>query len=147
MRIQLRKKQVRRRRGFTLMEVLLVLAILVILGSLVTVGYFKIQQNANFDMAKNQIRSLGTAVDAYQLHVGSFPNGDQGLDALRIAPPDVPQGKWRGPYIDKELPLDPWGRAYIYELAQTPNGDPSYKISSNGQDGQQGTADDVFLPQ
>jgi len=128
------------------MEILLVLAILVVLGSLVTVGYVKLQQNAMIDSTKTQIRMLEQAVGQYRLDVGSYPTGDQGLEGLRIQPPDAPAGKWRGPYLQSEVPNDPWGNPYVYEEIQDQLGEPSFRIMSLGPDRANGTADDVVLP-
>ncbi|MEX2174375.1 MAG: type II secretion system major pseudopilin GspG [Pirellulaceae bacterium] len=139
----IRRRNRRRRRGFTLMEVLLVLAILVVLGSLVTVGYFKIQQGAYADAAKNQIRAFDTAIQGYTLAIGTPPSTEQGLDALLNAPSDLRQvSKWRGPYLGKDtLPLDPWGNGYQYELIDASQA--TFRIWSNGPDNQAGTEDDV----
>jgi general secretion pathway protein G len=129
-----------RRRGFTLMEVLLVLAILVVLGSMVTVGYMQIQRNANRDAAKGQIGLLEDAVQLYALNVGTCPTTQQGLLALREAPSDLKNAaKWAGPYLSEELPIDPWGQAYQYEQISA----EEFKIWSNGPDGQQGSEDDI----
>jgi general secretion pathway protein G len=136
----------RRRRGFTLMEILLVLAILVVLGSLVTFGYVTIQRNAMMDSAKTQIRMFEQAVDMYRLDVGKYPSGDQGLQALRLQPPDAPVNKWRGPYIQVEIPTDPWGNAYQYQEITDSLNQPSFEVMSNGPDGANGTADDIRLP-
>lgn len=136
----------RRRRGFTLMEILLVLAILVVLGSLVTFGYVTIQRNAMMDSAKTQIRMFEQAVDMYRLDVGKYPSGDQGLQALRLQPPDAPVNKWRGPYIQVEIPTDPWGNAYQYQEITDSLNQPSFEVTSNGPDGANGTADDIRLP-
>jgi general secretion pathway protein G len=129
------------RRGFTLMEVLLVLAILVILGSFVTVGYVQLQKTANRDAAKSQIHMLESAIQHYALAVGSCPSTEQGLAALREAPSDLGTraNKWQGPYLTKPPPLDPWGQAYQYEATDSEN----FKIWSNGPNGQQGDEDDV----
>lgn len=130
----------RRRRGFTLMEVLLVLAILVILGSFVTVGYIRLQKNANIDATKSQITMLEDAVQLYTLAIGTPPSTQQGLEALRVQPSDLRNpAKWQGPYLDKELPLDPWGAPYQYEQISP----EEFKIWSDGPDGQQGSEDDV----
>jgi len=130
----------RRRRGFTLMEVLLVLAILVVLGSMVTVGYMQIQKNANKSAAQSQIGLLEGAVQFYALNVGTCPTTQQGLLALREAPSDLKNAaKWAGPYLAKELPIDPWGQPYQYEQISA----EEFKIWSNGPDGQQGSEDDV----
>lgn len=130
----------RRRRGFTLMEVLLVLAILVILGSFVTVGYVQLQRQANINAARGQIGMLESAVDHYTLAIGTPPNTQDGLEALRNAPQGLPNPrKWTGPYITEQLPLDPWGQPYQYEQIDN----ETYKIWSNGPDGQQGNEDDI----
>jgi general secretion pathway protein G len=136
----------RRRRGFTLMEILLVLAILVVLGSLVTFGYVTIQRNAMMDSAKTQIRMFEQAVNMYRLDVGKYPSGDQGLQALRLQPPDAPVNKWRGPYIQVEIPPDPWGNPYQYQEITDSLNQPSFEVMSNGPDGANGTADDIRLP-
>ncbi|MCI0396793.1 MAG: type II secretion system protein GspG, partial [Chloroflexi bacterium] len=99
------RRRHRRRRGFTLMEILLVLAILVILGALVGVSFMKLRQNALIDSAKIQINLLEQSVKHYQIDVGNYPTSLSGL----IEPGDAPQGKWRGPYFEgTQLPLDPW---------------------------------------
>lgn len=133
----------RRRRGFTLMEILLVLAILVVLGSLVTIGYVTVQKNAYANVARTQIKMLDDAVKLYRLKVGKYPSGDQGLEALRVEPPDAPAGKWQGPHLEIDVPPDPWGNAYIYEETQDQYGEPSFQIMSLGPDGTNGTADDI----
>jgi len=109
------------------MEVLLVLAILVILGSMVGIFIVGMQREAFRDSARVQIAPLETALDAYRLHVGSYPN-----DLTNPA-------KWRGPYLKKQVPPDPWGNPYQYELL-TPD---EYRIWSWGPDGADGTEDDV----
>ena len=79
-------------------------------------------------------------MNAYRLHVGSYPNGTQGLNALLEPPADLKNpAKWRGPYADDTIPNDPWGNPYQYELL---NADV-YRISSWGSDGVNGTDDDI----
>jgi general secretion pathway protein G len=131
----------RRRRGFTLMEVLLVLAILVILGSLVTVSFVKMQAQAYKDSAKSQITLLEDAVNMYTLNIGTCPTTQQGLDALLVAPADLPNpAKWAGPYLDKQqLPVDPWNGPYQYEQLAP----DQFRIWSNGPDGTSGSEDDI----
>jgi general secretion pathway protein G len=130
----------RPRRGFTLMEVLLVLAILVVLGSMVTVGYLQLQKNANKDAARSQISMLEDAVQLYALQVGSCPSTQNGLEALRVAPSDLRNpAKWAGPYLTSALPNDPWGQPYQYEALSA----EEFRIWSNGPDGQQGNEDDI----
>jgi general secretion pathway protein G len=125
------------------MEVLLVLAILVILGSLVTVGYMKVRTNAFRDAARNQIKNIDSAVMTYALAIGQCPTTEQGLEALRVAPSDLKNPrKWAGPYLGKQnepLPKDPWGNDYQYEATSTED----FKVWSMGPDQQTGTEDDV----
>jgi general secretion pathway protein G len=143
------RKRRSRGSGFTLMEVLLVLAILVILGSMVTYYFARIQKTASEDAARTQIGMFEGPLDLYRMNVGSYPTTTQGLEALRRPPADlaVPT-KWRGPYVQKEIPADPWGRPYQYELLSN---DPTgvdvgslpYRIWCYGNDGIEGTEDDV----
>lgn len=130
----------RRREGFTLMEVLLVLAILVILGSLVVANFSGVFASSKIKAAKAQISAFETQLDIYQLDIGSYPTNEQGLQSLREAPPDLADpAKWQGPYAKKNIPVDPWSNEYIYELL----GPNQYRIASAGPDGQVGTEDDV----
>ena len=128
-----------RRRGFTLLEVLLVLAILVILTSTVSFYFVGAQKKANIRAATVQINAIQQLLNSYHIDVGSFPTNEQGLDALQNPPAGVPNNKWAGPYGEKAIPPDPWGNPYQYEL--TPP--ESYRIWSFGPDGQDGSADDV----
>ena len=101
--------------GFTLIEVLLVLVILVVLASLAVVAYGPIQRRANVNAAKVQVDLFATALDSYQLAVGSYPSTAAGLQALRTPPADLQSAdKWDGPYLAKDIPLDPWGKTYQY---------------------------------
>jgi general secretion pathway protein G len=130
----------RRRRGFTLIEVLLVMAILVILAGLVTVSYINIQKNSQINAVKAQIGLFEQALDTYRLNVGTYPSTAQGLAALQQPPPDLPNpSKWLGPYITKQIPLDPWDSPYQYELldVDTP------RIWSVGPDQTDNTEDDI----
>ena len=129
-----------RRSGFTLMEVLLVMAILVVLGSLVGVGYVKIQANSKISAAQTQVNMLESVVKLYMLDVGSCPTTQEGLNALLQAPSDVAPEKWRGPYFEKQLlPKDPWNNDYQYEALSA----EQFRIWSNGPDGQPGSPDDI----
>lgn len=124
----------RRARGFTLMEVLLVLAILVILGSLAVNVFSGVQRSANINAAKAQIGLFASGIEKYQFAVGQFP---QSLDGLRTLPADVDPGKWTGPYMNKDGPyIDPWDREYVY-LPDTG------EVRSTGPDGQDSTGDEL----
>jgi general secretion pathway protein G len=128
-----RQRKLGRRLAFTLMEVLLVLAILVILGGMVGLMYQNVQGGANVKAAKTQINLLQQAVKMYQLNVQDLPAD---LNAL-ISNPGMDDAEWGGPYIEK-LPQDPWGQPYNYTIQ-----DGKAVISSNGPDKQANTADDI----
>ncbi len=132
-----------RRRGLTLIEILLVLMILVILASLAVIAIGPIQRGAYIRAAKAQIDIFKTPLQAYRLDLSTFPTTAQGLEALRNLPSDLAAPtKWNGPYLDRDVPLDPWSNPYRYEypgkyLVDEPD------IWSYGPDGVDGTEDDI----
>lgn len=131
------------RRGFTLVEVLLVLVILVVIASLAVTAYGPIQKRAYINAAKTQIGAFETPLEAYRLNVGDYPSTEQGLEALRTAPGDLANSdKWAGPYLGKPVPLDPWDQPYQYEYPGTHEEDRP-DIWSMGPDMMNGTDDDV----
>jgi len=128
-------KRRRPRNAFTLVEVLLVLAILVILGAMVGVGVVQVQKTANKRAAQAQIGMLKETVDLYHVDMGTFPDS---LDDLRVQPANLRNpDKWH-PFMDKDVPADPWGNSYQYER----NGD-EFRIYSFGPDGSEGSNDDI----
>ena len=134
------KRPRRRQRGFTLIEVLLVLAILVILGSMVGVFIMRAQDTAYEDSALSQIKMFEGPMEWYRLDVGAYPNPSQGgLTSLKQPPTDGASQKWRGPYM-KEIPIDPWGQPYQYELGSDGR---SFRIWSTGPDRANNTDDDI----
>lgn len=127
-------------RGFTLMEVLLVLVILVLLGGTASVFFINIQKNAYMDTARTQINSFKQALDLYRMDVGSYPSEQEGLQALINPPTSVANpAKWRGPYLKDAIPLDPWDSPYIYRLIDA----NTVQVISVGPDKMEGTADDI----
>ncbi len=123
-------QRTQRERGFTLIELMVVLTILAMLAALVVPRLFKNVDKAKANAAKTQIAELEQILDHYRLDVGSYPTTQIGLEALRTKPTGV--DKWDGPYVTKEIPLDPWGRAYLYK---SPGDHGDYDLMSYGADG------------
>lgn len=140
------KHHPRRRRGFTLLEVLLVVGILVALAAIALPGLIGVQAGAQIDEARLQVGALEKAFQTYFVHNGSFPTTEQGLAAL-VSVPNPPPRAWRGPYLDNPNPTDPWGMPYRYQFPPTrnPNNGVAAKpdIWSDGPDRQSGTSDDI----
>ena len=133
------------RRGFTLIEMLVVLAILVLIMSMVGPRILGSRDKANVSAAKGQIEMLQASLEHYTLDMNDFPSTEQGLAALVEAPADEEaKTKWEGPYINKStIPKDPWGRDYHYEYPPTHGTDKHPDIWSVGHDGEENTDDDV----
>lgn len=119
--------------GFTLLELLVVVAIIGMLAAYVGPRYFSQLSKSEVAVAKAQIEAFSKALDQYRLDTGRFPTTEQGLAALMAAP--AGNKKWNGPYLSKEIPLDPWGDAYAY---RAPGGKGDYEIISYGKDGTPG---------
>jgi general secretion pathway protein G len=127
------EKQKRNISGFTLIELLIVMVIISLLAALVAPRFFGQEKKAKQRGAKGQIALLESAVDTYRLDIGRYPTSEQGLKALRERPDGI--DKWDGPYLRKELPLDPWGNPFVYE---SPSEHGEYAIISYGADGKPG---------
>ncbi|MEE9280668.1 MAG: type II secretion system major pseudopilin GspG [Myxococcota bacterium] len=127
-----------RQLGFTLIELMVVIAVLGMLAALVAPNVFRHVGTAKESAARSQIELLGAALDAYRLDNDVYPTTAQGLEALRREPQSSPRPRnWRGPYLRKEVPLDPWGRAYLYRSPGTANA-WGYDLLSYGRDGRDG---------
>lgn len=124
---------VREQRGFTLLELLVVIVIIGLLASLVAPKYFNQVGRSNSGVAKAQIDALEKALDQYRLDVGSYPSTELGLAALTTRPQNLE--RWQGPYLKKVAPPDPWGRSYQYK---SPGDHGDYDLYSWGADGQPG---------
>jgi general secretion pathway protein G len=128
-----------RRRGFTLIELLLVLVILGVLAGIVVPRFGGQTKRARETAATTQISSFKTALNAYEVDMGAYPKGKDGLRELVSAPRNAKN--WRGPYMET-LPKDPWGNDYIYECPGKHNPN-SFDLMSMGEDGRVGGDDDI----
>lgn len=125
------------RQNFTLIEVVVAIVIVVTMASVAAPIYLNYIKSANVKAAKTQIKELENALTGYRLDVGSYPDGEDGLEALVENLQD--EEKWNGPYIRPRVPKDPWGNDYIY-VCPGENGD--FDLSSYGADGQPGGEDE-----
>jgi general secretion pathway protein G len=130
----------KRNQGFTLVELLLVLAILATLAAIVLPKFSGRSEQAKYTAAQSQISNFDLVLDAFEVDNGYYPDGKDGLQSLVVSPKD--SDEWRGPYLKQGIPLDPWGAEYIYEYPGKQNED-SYDIMSMGADGREGGNDDV----
>jgi len=123
----------RAQRGFTLLELLVVMVIIGLLAAYVAPRYFSQVGRSEVRSAQAQIASLRSALDTYRLDMGGYPSTDQGLAALTTRPANAP--RWNGPYLQKAAPPDPWGKPYQY---RSPGEHGEFDLLSFGKDGQPG---------
>ena len=124
--------------GFTLIEILVVITVIAILAAVVSPMVFRNVGDAKGSAARAQIEIFGLALDSYRLDNDYYPSTEQGLDALQHEPTGDPTARnWRGPYLKKGVPLDPWGRAYLYKSPGDTNSQ-AYDLETLGRDGRPG---------
>jgi len=124
--------------GFTLIELLVTIAIIATLAAIVAPALFGNVGEARRNSARSQVQILSLALDAYRLDNDAFPTTDQGLEALRTMPVSgAPPANWKGPYLRQLVPMDPWGRPYVYTAPGVAN-PSSYDLYTLGKDGKPG---------
>lgn len=122
-----------KRRGFTLLELLVVMVIIGLLAGYVGPRYFSQIGKSEVKAARAQIDALGKALDQFRLDTGHYPSSEQGLTVLVERPAN--EAKWAGPYLAKAVPLDPWGNPYVFIM---PGEHGEYDLLSYGKDGKPG---------
>lgn len=127
----------RRTAGFTLLELLVVMAIIGLLAAYVGPKYFSQIGQSEHKVARAQVDAFSKALDTFRLDVGRYPSNAEGLKALVTRPTGLT--KWNGPYLAKAVPLDPWGKAYLYRNPGTQGREVD--VISHGNDGRPGGAE------
>ena len=120
--------------GITLIELLVVMVIIAMFATIVGQRLFQNVGKARQTTAKAQISEFESVLDAFKLDVGRYPTTEEGLPSLRAKPGN--SDRWDGPYLKKDVPLDPWQRPYIYHFPSQHGAD--YDLYSLGADGQEG---------
>jgi general secretion pathway protein G len=132
------------RSGFTLIEILVVLAIIGTLAMVVGPSVFRNVGDANVVAARTQIETFSVALETWRLDMRSYPSTEEGLAVLVVRPLRTPE-RWRGPYLRKQVPLDPWGRPYQYISPGIANSE-TFDLYSLGRDGAPGgTGEDADI--
>ena len=134
------RRRTRRRAGFTLIELLLVLVILAVLAVVVVPKFTGRSQQAKETAARVDISNMEVAIDAFEIDCSRHPTSEEGIKALVQQPPGLIE--WKGPYLKRGVPSDPWRNPYVYRCPgqHNPNG---YDLYSLGPDGQEGGGDDI----
>jgi len=129
--------------GFTLLEILVVIAILGLLIGLVAPAALRQLGGARVSVAKQSLQRIGSVLDLYKLDTGFYPNTEQGLKALVARPNGVDM--WNGPYLKGDVPVDPWNHPYSYRSPSSRSGH-DYDLCSNGPGGAPSGSDTICNP-
>ena len=136
------RRRFRTQAGVTLIEMLVVVTIIALFAALVGPRLLGKTDAARKTAARAQVNSFMTALGAYKLDTGTFPTTEEGLQALRIKPAEANQ--WQGPYLPQDIPVDPWGRPYLYKYPGEHGDEPDLIcLGADGQPGGDGINGDV----
>jgi general secretion pathway protein G len=127
--------------GITLIELLVVMVIIAMFATIVGQRLFRNVEKARQTTAKAQINELESVLDAFKLDVGRYPTTEEGLQSLRARPGNT--DRWDGPYLKKDVPLDPWQRPYVYRFPGQHGDYDLYSLGADGQEGGDGESTDV----
>jgi general secretion pathway protein G len=132
----------RRDRGITLIELLVVMVIIAMFATIVGGRLFRNVERARQTTARTQIAEFEGVLDVFRLDLGRYPTNEEGLQALRSRPGNLVN--WDGPYLRKDVPMDPWGHPYVYRIPGQRGGDfDLYSFGADGAEGGEGDAADV----
>ncbi len=134
----------RRERGYSLLEVLIVLTIIALIAALVGPRLMAQLDRSKVTAARVQVRAIASAIETMRLDLGRYPTNEEGIALLNEAPRGGDAELWRGPYLDAETPVDPWGGAYVYEAPEADFERPRVaSLGSDGETGGEGLAADI----
>ena len=128
--------------GFTIIELMLVMVILTVLAAVVVPKFTKRSEQARITAANTDISNLEVALDAFEVDMGRYPTSTEGMKALIEQPSGAQTSSWKGPYIKRGIPNDPWGNPYVYIIPGKHN-TSGYDLYSYGPDGKDGGSDDI----
>jgi general secretion pathway protein G len=132
----------RKNRGFTLIEIIIVVIILSLIATLIVPKLFKKVEKSKSRIAKTQIILVENAIKMFKLDTGRFPGKEEGLKALMVCPEGLKN--WDGPYLEKGIPKDPWGREYRYDYPGKNYIFEIYSLGADGKPGGDGENQDIF---
>jgi general secretion pathway protein G len=136
----------RRERGYSLLEVLIVLTIIAMIAALVGPRLMAQLDRSKVTAARVQARAIAAAIETMRLDLGRYPTNEEGLALLNEPPRGDESGLWRGPYLDAETPVDPWGAAYVYEAPREDFARPRVaSLGADGEAGGEGLAADIVV--